>query len=132
MQTTIGLIGLGVMGENLALNLERHGFSVTGFDLDEKKRNTLYLDTQRRMESLEGSGILYVESGVSSGEKGALRGPAMMPGGSSEAWSLVRPFLQAIAANLLQAQRDYFGAHTYQRLDKPGKFHTQWPKAPQT
>ena len=29
-------------------------------------------------------------------------------------------------ANLLQAQRDYFGAHTYQRLDKPGKFHTQW------
>ena len=32
-------------------------------------------------------------------------------------------------ANLIQAQRDYFGAHTYQRLDKPGKFHTQWPKA---
>ena len=32
--THIGLIGLGVMGENLALNLERNGFSVTGFDLD--------------------------------------------------------------------------------------------------
>ena len=31
-----------------------------------------------------------------------------------------------LPANLLQAQRDYFGAHTYQRLDKPGKFHTQW------
>jgi 6-phosphogluconate dehydrogenase len=27
---------------------------------------------------------------------------------------------------LLQAQRDYFGAHTYQRIDKPGKFHTRW------
>jgi len=33
-----------------------------------------------------------------------------------------------LPANLLQAQRDYFGAHTYQRLDKPGKFHTQWRK----
>jgi len=31
-----------------------------------------------------------------------------------------------LPANLLQAQRDYFGAHTYQRLDQPGKFHTQW------
>jgi 6-phosphogluconate dehydrogenase len=35
---------------------------------------------------------------------------------------------ERLPANLLQAQRDYFGAHTYQRLDKPGKFHTQWPK----
>jgi 6-phosphogluconate dehydrogenase len=33
---------------------------------------------------------------------------------------------ERLPANLLQAQRDYFGAHTYQRLDKPGKFHTQW------
>ena len=31
-----------------------------------------------------------------------------------------------LPANLLQAQRDYFGAHTYQRMDKPGKFHTRW------
>jgi 6-phosphogluconate dehydrogenase len=31
-----------------------------------------------------------------------------------------------LPANLLQAQRDYFGAHTYQRIDRPGKFHTQW------
>ncbi len=31
-----------------------------------------------------------------------------------------------LPANLLQAQRDYFGAHTYQRTDRPGKFHTQW------
>ena len=38
--THIGLIGLGVMGENLALNLERNGFSVTGFDLDAKKRDS--------------------------------------------------------------------------------------------
>jgi 6-phosphogluconate dehydrogenase len=34
-----------------------------------------------------------------------------------------------LPANLLQAQRDYFGAHTYQRLDRPGKFHTKWTEA---
>ena len=31
-----------------------------------------------------------------------------------------------LPANLIQAQRDYFGAHTYERLDGPGTFHTQW------
>jgi 6-phosphogluconate dehydrogenase len=49
-----------------------------------------------------------------------------------------------LPANLLQAQRDFFGAHTYERIDKPGVFHTEWmegsdqaeekpaePKAPQ-
>ena len=164
--THIGLIGLGVMGENLALNLERNGFSVTGFDLDANKRdsfakrtaslqacavhslaelvvnlqlprrvwimvpagapvdavlselrpllspgdvvidggNTLYKDTQRRIDSLEGTGILYVGSGVSGGEEGALHGPALMPGGSPEAWPLVRPFLQAIAAKAEDGQ----------------------------
>jgi 6-phosphogluconate dehydrogenase len=30
--------------------------------------------------------------------------------------------------NLVQAQRDYFGAHTYQRIDQPGTFHTIWNK----
>jgi 6-phosphogluconate dehydrogenase len=153
-------VGLGVMGENLALNLERNWFAVAGFDLDAAKRhsfaqrtqglraqateslavmvaqlavprrvwlmvpagaavdtvlaelrplltagdvvidggNTLFIDTQRRMQALEGSGILYVGSGVSGGEEGALRGPALMPGGSPKAWPLVRPFMQAIAA----------------------------------
>ena len=33
-----------------------------------------------------------------------------------------------LPANLLQAQRDYFGAHTYERVDRPGKFHTQWDR----
>ena len=31
-----------------------------------------------------------------------------------------------LPANLLQAQRDFFGAHTYERIDKPGVFHTEW------
>jgi 6-phosphogluconate dehydrogenase len=39
---------------------------------------------------------------------------------------------ERLPANLLQAQRDYFGAHTYLRLDKPGKFHTQWSKGVQS
>ncbi len=156
----LGLIGLGVMGENLALNFERNGFSVCGFDTDSAKRasfgqrthglrahaaatlaelvgslhsprrvlmmvpagaavdavlaelvpllqagdvvidggNTLYTDTQRRLQSLQGTGILYVGTGVSGGEEGALRGPALMPGGSAQAWPLVQPMLQAIAA----------------------------------
>ncbi len=33
---------------------------------------------------------------------------------------------ERLPANLLQAQRDYFGAHTYERIDKPGTFHTDW------
>ncbi len=33
---------------------------------------------------------------------------------------------ESLPANLLQAQRDYFGAHTYQRVDKEGVFHTEW------
>jgi 6-phosphogluconate dehydrogenase len=31
-----------------------------------------------------------------------------------------------LPSNLLQAQRDFFGAHTYERVDKPGVFHTEW------
>jgi 6-phosphogluconate dehydrogenase len=156
----IGIVGLGVMGENLALNLERNGFAVGGFDLDAGKResfahrtqgkraqaarslaelvgalqpprrlllmvpagaavdsvladlrpllaagdividggNSRYTDTQRRMLALQGSGVLYVGAGVSGGEEGALRGPALMPGGDAQAWPLVQPMLQAIAA----------------------------------
>ena len=33
---------------------------------------------------------------------------------------------ERLPANLLQAQRDYFGAHTYERIDRPGAFHTEW------
>jgi 6-phosphogluconate dehydrogenase len=36
---------------------------------------------------------------------------------------------ERLPANLLQAQRDYFGAHTYERTDKPGTFHTEWLEA---
>ena len=162
----IGIVGLGVMGENLALNFERNGFAVCGFDLDAARResfarrtegkramaarslaemgqslqvprrvlvmvpagtsvdavladlrpllaagdvvidggNTLFTDTQRRMLALEGTGVLYVGTGVSGGEEGALRGPALMPGGDAQAWPLVRPMFQAIAAKAADGQ----------------------------
>ena len=170
----IGIVGLGVMGENLALNLERNGFAVSGFDLDEAKRNSfalrtggkrasahrslaelvdslqlprrmlvmvpagaavdavlsdllpllqsgdvvidggnsLFTDTHGRMLRLKGSGILYVGTGVSGGEEGALRGPALMPGGDAQAWPLVQPMLQAIAARADDGQPccDWMGA----------------------
>jgi 6-phosphogluconate dehydrogenase len=155
-----GIVGLGVMGENLALNIESRGFSVVGFDLDRNKvdgfaaktngknvlaaqtpadfldwietprrilimvpagkavdaviadlrphlaagdilidgGNTLFVDTVRRLKELEGSGILYIGTGISGGEEGALHGPSIMPGGNPEAWPLVKPILQAIAA----------------------------------
>ena len=49
---------------------------------------------------------------------------------SRRRWPTTTAIAQArLPANLLQAQRDYFGAHTYQRTDKPGAFHTDWLRA---
>ncbi len=60
--------------------------------------NTFFVDTDRRIKELQGTGIYYIGTGVSGGEEGALHGPAIMPGGNPEAWPLVKPILQAIAA----------------------------------
>lgn len=157
----IGLIGIAVMGENLALNMASKGFSVvvssrrqetvdaflkgraasypiTGTtDLNELVStlktprkvmlmikagdpvdqvieqliplldegdviidggNSLYTDTTRRTQYLKEKGFLYVGTGVSGGEEGALKGPSIMPGGNEEAWPIVKPILQKIAA----------------------------------
>lgn len=158
-----GLIGLAVMGENLALNVESRGFSVAVFNrtvskVDEfvqgrakGKRivgchsleefvqtlhpprkvmlmvkagpavdefieklipllqpgdviidggNTHFADTERRTAYVESKGLLYIGTGVSGGEEGALKGPSIMPGGSEKAWPLVKPIFQAIAAKV--------------------------------
>jgi 6-phosphogluconate dehydrogenase len=60
--------------------------------------NTHFLDTERRSQELEAAGIIYIGTGVSGGEQGALLGPAIMPGGQPEAWELVKPIFEAIAA----------------------------------
>jgi 6-phosphogluconate dehydrogenase len=155
-----GLIGLGVMGRNLALNIARHGFPIVGFDLDGGKLraageafapegsavagslvelvgalelprrvillvpagspvdrvvdelrpllapgdvvidggNSHFGDTRRRQAAAQGAGLHFLGTGISGGEAGALAGPAIMPGGSREAYSLVEETLTAIAA----------------------------------
>ncbi|HWB14588.1 MAG TPA: decarboxylating NADP(+)-dependent phosphogluconate dehydrogenase [Pirellulales bacterium] len=159
----IGLIGLAVMGENLALNIESRGYRVAVFNrttsvVDEfiagrakGKRftgchsveelvaalaqprkimlmikagpavdavieqllpllspgdvlidggNTHFADTERRTKYIESKGLLFIGTGVSGGEEGALKGPSMMPGGSRAAWPAVKPIFQAIAAKV--------------------------------
>ncbi len=159
----IGLIGLAVMGENLALNIASRGYSIAvynrttsvtdAFTADRGKQpnvvgcrtledlvaslktprkvmmmvkagpavdqliatltpllskgdviidggNTLPSDTDRRTREVEASGLLYIGTGVSGGEEGALKGPSLMPGGSKAAWPLIQPIFQAIAAKV--------------------------------
>ena len=165
-KTDIGLIGLAVMGENLALNMESKGWHVSvynrtvpgveegvverflngrakgkniegftdikafvdsiaiprkimmmvraGSPVDELMDqlfpllspgdilidggNSNYEDTNRRVQLAESKGFLFVGSGVSGGEEGALNGASIMPGGSEKAWPEVKPILQSIAA----------------------------------
>ena len=60
--------------------------------------NSHFPDTIRRTEYVEGKGKLYIGTGVSGGEEGALLGPSMMPGGSPAAWEHVKPVFQSICA----------------------------------
>ncbi|MBN2787245.1 MAG: decarboxylating NADP(+)-dependent phosphogluconate dehydrogenase [Paludibacteraceae bacterium] len=60
--------------------------------------NTHYPDTNRRTAYVESKGLLYIGTGVSGGEEGALNGPSMMPGGSPAAWNAVKPIFQSICA----------------------------------
>ena len=162
-KSDIGLIGLAVMGENLVLNMESKGFTVSVFNRTVSKvdnflegrgkgknifgahsleelvaslksprkvmmmvkagsavddmidklvplldkgdviidgGNTHFPDTARRTEYLESRGLLYIGTGVSGGEEGALKGPSMMPGGSPAAWPLVKPIFQSICAKV--------------------------------
>ncbi|KPK85986.1 MAG: 6-phosphogluconate dehydrogenase [Bacteroides sp. SM23_62_1] len=62
--------------------------------------NTHFPDTNRRTKYVESKGLLYIGTGVSGGEEGALRGPSIMPGGSPAAWQHVKPIFQDIAAKV--------------------------------
>lgn len=157
----IALIGLAVMGENLVLNMESHGFSVAVFNRTQSKvdkfvagrakgknivgfhsieemckslktprkvmmlvkagdpvdhfieqivphlekgdiiidgGNSHFPDTIRRTKHLESLGLLFIGTGVSGGEEGALKGPSIMPGGSRAAWDHVKEIFQSISA----------------------------------
>jgi len=161
-KATIGLIGLGVMGQNLALNIERNGYSVAVYDrepavldaflaresgkqirgahtpeefvrslvqprkiillvkagdptdwtinlvkpfLDQGDilidgGNSHFRDTERREKELKEAGLFMIGSGTSGGEKGALLGPSLMPGGDRTAYEQIRPIWEAIAAKV--------------------------------
>jgi 6-phosphogluconate dehydrogenase len=62
--------------------------------------NTHFPDTNRRTAMVESKGLLYIGTGVSGGEEGALLGPSIMPGGSKAAWPEVKSVFQAIAAKV--------------------------------
>ena len=62
--------------------------------------NSYFPDTIRRTRQVEGNGFLYIGTGVSGGEEGALLGPSIMPGGSIKAWNEVKPLFQAISAKV--------------------------------
>src|SRR5438445_3053364 len=62
--------------------------------------NTHYPDTTRRTRALKERGLLFIGTGVSGGEEGALLGPSIMPGGNPDAWPHVKPIFQAIAAKV--------------------------------
>ena len=62
--------------------------------------NSHFPDTIRRTQYVESKGLLYIGTGVSGGEEGALKGPSMMPGGSPAAWPYVKPIFQAICAKV--------------------------------
>ena len=159
----IGLIGLAVMGQNLVLNMESHGYQVAVYnrtysrteafmegpargkrivaarelaefvqalsrprkvmlmvqagpavdaviqelegllepgDLIIDGGNSYFKDTIRRAKALEAKGLLYLGTGISGGEEGALKGPSIMPGGSQEAWQMARPILIDISAKV--------------------------------
>jgi 6-phosphogluconate dehydrogenase len=157
----IGLIGLGVMGQNLVLNMNDRGYTVAVYnrtaarvgeflngpargtrvagarslaelaallkrprkimlmvkagravdefieqllphldrgDLIIDGGNSHFLDSQRRTAWLRDKGLLFIGTGISGGEEGARRGPSIMPGGTPEAWPLVKGLFQDIAA----------------------------------
>ncbi len=62
--------------------------------------NSHFPDTNRRTKYVESKGLLYIGTGVSGGEEGALLGPSIMPGGSVAAWPHVKPIFQAISAKV--------------------------------
>ena len=62
--------------------------------------NTHFPDTNRRTKYVESKGFLYIGTGVSGGEEGALLGPSIMPGGSKAAWEHVKPIFQGISAKV--------------------------------
>jgi 6-phosphogluconate dehydrogenase len=75
-------------------------------------------DIAMKLQNCQDSMRLAVKTGIETG----IPLPVMM-----SSLSYFDSFRRGwLPANLIQAQRDYFGAHTYERTDRAGSFHTQW------
>jgi 6-phosphogluconate dehydrogenase len=79
--------------------------------------NSQFSDTTRRSKLLEEKGIHFVGMGVSGGEKGALNGPSLMPGGTSKSWESLKPLLESIAA------KDFSGKPCVTHIGTDGAGH---------
>ncbi|MCB2357463.1 NADP-dependent phosphogluconate dehydrogenase [Clostridium estertheticum] len=74
--------------------------------------NSFFMDTIRRSTKLEELGFKFIGTGVSGGEEGALKGPAIMPGGELDAYKIVEPIFKAISAKVDgEACCTYIGAN---------------------
>src|SRR5438552_10799829 len=87
-------------GSNVDANINQRAQLHEKDDINIDGGNSLFTDTQRRGEELEGKGIHFVGMGVSGGEEGALKGPSLMPGGSRESWEIIAPIFRKIAAQV--------------------------------
>jgi 6-phosphogluconate dehydrogenase len=86
-------VAVDAMIDTLLPHLEKGDIIIDG-------GNTHFPDTNRRTAFVESKGLLYIGTGVSGGEEGALLGPSIMPGGSKAAWPVIKPIFQAIAAKV--------------------------------
>ena len=71
--------------------------------------NAYFKDTIRREHKLQAMGLNFLGIGISGGEEGALKGPSLMPGGPRDAWKIVAPLLEKIAAQADGACTNYVG-----------------------
>src|SRR5690606_19658859 len=62
--------------------------------------NSYFTDTNRRVVELQSKGLHFFGMGISGGEEGARNGPSMMPGGDPEAYKVVQPIFEAVAAKV--------------------------------
>jgi 6-phosphogluconate dehydrogenase len=62
--------------------------------------NSLYTDTERRDAAMSAKGLRFVGAGISGGEEGARKGPAIMPGGPASSWQALRPIFESISAKV--------------------------------
>ena len=96
-RTIIMLVKAGKPVDQVIENLLPH---LSPGDLLIDGGNSLWTDTERRIKELAAKDILFLGSGVSGGEEGALNGPSIMPGGSEEGYRRVADILTAIAAQV--------------------------------